>query len=271
MIKQFVSLDEAAAMLETDSEGIRQGYETNTISELPCYVYSNNKPFFAKFSSAEVIINPESKYHKIQLANGKTIGLYPIDRADICIMDAGDKFGEIDYSDLTQQTTGYPSTFSLKGYFRIKPDCLKRIAQTGSVHKSEVTPISWWDNDSIVSLNKHGVPMDFLHLLPSIDNAYADPPEFSEILFRPNEINEFKSGIKKITSELAVKEKQFTTRERNTFLRVIRALLETSKYKPKGAAASILRQLELLKLNNPKEDTIKKIIDEAWEIESDKS
>jgi hypothetical protein len=64
-------------------------------------------------------------------------------------------------------------------------------------------------------------------------------------------------------------EKPLASRERNTLLRIIRALTEMAKLPRRGATASVEAQLQMMGFGNPKEATIRRLLVEARALETD--
>lgn len=64
-------------------------------------------------------------------------------------------------------------------------------------------------------------------------------------------------------------DKPFDLRERNTLLRIIRALDVMAKLPRRGATASVEAQLQTMGFSNPKEATIRKLLEEARALETD--
>ena len=65
------------------------------------------------------------------------------------------------------------------------------------------------------------------------------------------------------------KEKPFDGRERNTLLRIVRALDAMAHLPARGPTAAVQRQLETLGFNNPKEAAIRRLLEEARALEPD--
>jgi hypothetical protein len=63
--------------------------------------------------------------------------------------------------------------------------------------------------------------------------------------------------------------KRIDTRREKSLLRVIRALLVEAKLPDRGAAPSVVKQLEVLGFNSPKDDVVAGIIVAARALESD--
>lgn len=64
-------------------------------------------------------------------------------------------------------------------------------------------------------------------------------------------------------------DKSMTTKERNTLLRIIRALDVMAKLPDRGPATSIVEQLQQLGFRSPIDDTVRKVINEARGLEKD--
>lgn len=61
------------------------------------------------------------------------------------------------------------------------------------------------------------------------------------------------------------------SRERNSMLRIVRALSEMARLPEKGAVPSVESQLQELGFTSPKEETIRKVLKEAGELEPDEN
>jgi hypothetical protein len=73
----------------------------------------------------------------------------------------------------------------------------------------------------------------------------------------------------KIGDEESRTERPLDVRERNTLLRIIRALEAMAKLPARGATSPVEMQLQTMGFSNPKEATIRKVLEEARALEPD--
>lgn len=270
MIRTFVGLDEAAAMLGSNYIGLRQELELGLGSELPAYVYAGQMPFLAR------LIGPGVKFTAVDIHDGSsgasTIpGFGKLTSANLRkSKKIGDDLGEVTSSDLPQSVTGLPFTLKLKGYFRVLPNALSHGAREDDVGMVDVAPESWWAVDSPVSRNKSGAPAVRLMLLPTNQPGYRELPELRDLQFKVADIEALKAARANSQPE-NLDAQPLDERERTSLLRIIRALAVLAGLPPRAAAGPIELQLQQLGFTKPKEATIHKLIERARALEPDKS
>jgi hypothetical protein len=245
MIREFIGFDEAAALLGSDPEGLRQAYEVGLAAELPVFVYAQYKPLLARFRGKEV----SAKAPDIHDATSATIevpGFGLLTYFDLADVERfGDVFGEIGPCRKPQAKTGHAFLVELRGYFRVAPNDLKVAAREHNVGMVSVAPASWWEADSRVPKLRSGTPAVMLALLPSDDPSYGDMPELADLQFRIADIETFKASRAGSMALAAGTNppKLRTDREKN-YLRVIAGIWELSPLpKVPNAAADKLSAL----------------------------
>lgn len=80
---------------------------------------------------------------------------------------------------------------------------------------------------------------------------------------------EVPSGPAAPVAKKPIQDKPMATKERNSLLRIIRALDVMAELPDRGPASSIVAQLQQLGFNGPSDDTIRKVISEARALEKD--
>lgn len=85
-----------------------------------------------------------------------------------------------------------------------------------------------------------------------------------------SEIERAEHGASEATSQADAAVKNLDPRSRNSYLRIIRALLEMQGVKKRGASTPIEQQLQTLGFSGPKEATVRDILEKALTLEPDK-
>lgn len=112
-----------------------------------------------------------------------------------------------------------------------------------------------------------GIP----HHWPRVQSDGATGSD-AELKAAKSEIEALKARAETAENKLAELEASpFSARERNNMLRIVRALSEMARLPEKGAVPSVESQLQELGFTSPKEETIRKVLKEAGELEPDKN
>lgn len=193
VVKQFVVFDEAAALLGTDSEGLRQGLELGLGDSLPVYVYAGALPLMARFfgggveASCADIHDPTSSEVDIP-------GIGVRRWVDFSTWnDLGDQFCEISDVDSPQFRTGYPLVVSLKGFFRVNPLQLKQSAREWHFGMGLVSPSAWWSRECKIPKDREGRPSVWLELIATSDPRFSDTPSLENLWFKIADIEAYKT------------------------------------------------------------------------------
>jgi hypothetical protein len=275
VIRQFVGFDEAAAMLGTDYEGLRQGFELDLAWKLPAYVYAGAIPFLAYPQGKGVEVSTESID---EVASGTVTipGFGELSYFDCWGNALGDERGEVTASELAQRDTGRPFSFELKGFFRVAPYQMKTAARENHVGMVEVSPDAWWEPTSPIPKLPNGAPAVRLVLAPINHSGYSDLPALSDLQFKVADVEAFKrasatvkDGAENRASLESDTTKPLDERERTSLLRIIRALEVMAKLPLRGSATPIATQLQHLGFAKPGEATIRKLIEQARTLEPD--
>jgi hypothetical protein len=269
VIRKFVGFAEAAAMLGSNYIGLRQAFELGLGSQLSAYVYAGNLPLLAR------PVGPGVEFSAVDIHDGRsgatTIpGFGTLTSVDLRGSNKiGDELGEVTSSDLPQSVTGIPFTLKLRGFFRVAPYALKDAAKEDAVGMVGVAPDSWWAVDSPISKSECGAPAVWLMLLPTNQPGYRELPELNDLQFKIADIEALNASLADPKRE-SLDAKPLGNRERRNLLRVIRALDAMANLPARGAVTSIEAQLQRLGFSEPREATIRNLIERARALEPDK-
>lgn len=112
-----------------------------------------------------------------------------------------------------------------------------------------------------------GIP----HHWPRVQSDEAAGSD-AELKAAKSEIEALKARAETAENKLAELEASpFSARERNNMLRIVRALSEMARLPEKGAVPSVERQLQELGFTRPKEETIRKVLNEAGDLQPDEN
>lgn len=108
-------------------------------------------------------------------------------------------------------------------------------------------------------------------LLLSKQDGVLSPTIISQVEFQRllKEQGSGKSTMNEPAASEPTQEKPLTAKERNSLLRIIRALDVMAKLPDRGPASSVQKQLQELGFSSPSDDTIRKVISEARKLEGD--
>lgn len=135
---RWLTLDEAAAELDTTAEGLLQSFGGGATSDLPMYVRSDQVNFSGMCTPFKYALrlNDEGDLRK----------------------SMSDDYGHIAVDHRRERAEDWERWFQLIGVFRILPGTLKRIARERSLAVCPVAPCSWWSADAPVPKDVSGNP-----------------------------------------------------------------------------------------------------------------
>lgn len=251
MIRQFVTFDEAAEELETDREGLRQGFETGLACDLPAYAYSDDLPFLGVLQEINLSLADSPRLRTI---GGELVinRAYPSSEGvsgDGLVLDRRffDDFADFYQSDEKQRDIGYPVTFVLNGYFRISHDDVKKAARKPGYPISYAAPFSWWSHDLLPQTDSG----DIFHWFFLLErNNYCSPPAIQEFRFHIADLQALKARQLNPNRKAEIDERM-DPRERISLLCIIGALASEQKldlshpYKAAESIAAMIPDMEL--------------------------
>lgn len=223
LIRQFITFAEAAEMLGTDAEGLRQALEFGLGDYLPVYLYATGTGFLACFVGGGVQTRDD-------FIDGWPSCTVTIPEFGEFTDNGGTKFDWMNdpfcsvaanYKDKSE--TGVEFCLDVKGYLRVIPsqllDCARSPSQ-GIV--TIVAPTAWWSVTSPVPKAPDGNPEVELMLLPRPHEGYKYLPKCSDLMFRIADIEAMKSSETDVI--LDREKKPLDPRKRTTLLAIIGAL-----------------------------------------------
>jgi hypothetical protein len=246
VLKKFITFSEAAAELDTDRDGLRQGIETGVAIGLPAFVYCGDRPFLARLTGkiAGAEYDDETETATITLRNGTKIrDAFFAEGSDISDMDLGDSLGDVHFADISPSESGYPGAFELRGFFRVAQYHMKRAAREGHLGMVDVAPASWWEGGAPPLLEMEiGNPTYFFTLKPTNISKFRDLPDLVDVYFRVSDVHALSARLKQPPKESKT---QLDTRERTTLLTIIGALaeaanLDLSKHNKAGETVALM-------------------------------
>lgn len=253
----FVDYLEAADLLQTDAEGLRQQLASRQIS-FPGFVRIDPPYTVAYLHGA--YLKREGDASEMRLAE-------LIDGTSF--RGAGsERHCDWDEQETHRSRTGFGSVYELRGYFRIC-DGLSGYAREGRLGGLAVAPEEWFEQDSIYGLDSYGWPNLHFGLLSVKYGNYLDPPKMLEQLhFRVQDISPSRESEATTSTEQRSSE-GLRADAIQSYERVIAALWAkahgdggagTLSNKPTTAADSLNRLLEKHNLPTPSKDKIARIL-----------
>ena len=253
----FVDYLEAANLLETDAEGLRQQLASRQITA----------PGFVRIDPPYTVAYLHGAYLKRE---GDASEMRLAELIDGTVFRGAGSASNCDWDE--QEThrsrTGFGSVYELRGYFRIC-EGLSGYAREGRLGGLAVAPEEWFEERSTYGIDSYGWPNLHFGLLSVKYGNYADPPvDLERLHFRVQDISPSSNS-----DPTARKEQQSTgglrTDAIQSYERVIAALWAkahgdggagTLSDKPTTAADSLSRLLDKHNLPTPSKDKIARIL-----------
>ena len=248
---------EAANLLQTDTEGLRQLLASRQMGA----------PGFVRIDPPYTVAYLNGPYLKRE---GDASEMRPAELVDgTSFQGAGsERHCDWDEQETHRSRTGFGSVYELRGYFRIC-DGLSGYAREGRLGGLAVAPEEWFEKDCTYGLDSYGYPNLHFGLLSVKYGNYLDPPRSLEQLhFRVQDISPSSDS-----DAAARKEQQslggLRTDAIQSYERVIAALWAkahgdggagTLSDKPTTAADSLSRLLDKHNLPTPSKDKIARIL-----------
>lgn len=167
----------------------------------------------------------------------------------------------------SNRNTGYSVVFQLEGVFAVDPNNIQRIADEASGDQWHIT--SLLGIAPIESTESGTFPNTYFVIVSDPGpNATPIPGDARELFFMAADIERLKSAVASQSQRTA--DKPMDARERNSLLRIIRALDIMAKLPDRGAVTSVERQLQELGFDGPGEATIRKVLQDARALDADR-
>lgn len=257
-MREFLQWTEAAAALNTDSEGLRQGLAFGLWKTLRAYLRADERAFLATLDSDGIAlaekaggrgprISPWDSYDPIYLEDGRTLDAWCI-HDDLC---------HCEKQNTSQSVTGHPAVYLLHGFVCVEPRSIKRAADAGHFGGIGVSLPSWWGESSPVPLTETGTPKVTFTLLDRGETLDFRPPphDLHELWFRAEDveraqIQQRQIQMRQLKTPNESMDKPLDPRREKNLLRIIRALDVIANLPERGAAKHILKKLHLLGFTN---------------------